>query len=228
MNLGFIRYELRTTDVAQATTFYEAVLGLGKRDIVPLSPQAAARGAPAHWVGFVGVDETERVTHDLMQCGANIIGAPGGSKSDLPEVTLKGPGGAVIGVSGGKARVDAHQVGFVQLLTPDAIKVTADYCRIFNWRVIPAAGPQPGFVYHLIGTNQSNAVFGMVVDTKDFPGSHAHWLYYFRVSKLAESSSLVKQLGGDVVGIYPSPLGYDIAVCHDSQGAAFGLVADVS
>ncbi|MBM4253001.1 MAG: hypothetical protein FJ146_13595 [Deltaproteobacteria bacterium] len=55
--------------------------------------------------------------------------------------------------------------------------------------------------------------------------SHPHWLNYFRVSKLAPAASQVRHLGGDVVGIYPSPLGHDIAVCHDPQGAAFGLVA---
>lgn len=227
MTLGFTRLELRTTAVSAAKTFYEALLGRGTSSIVALSPQAAAHGAPAHWVGFVGVDDMERVTHHLLQCGASIIGPSSSSKSGFQDVTLKGPGGAVIGVTANRAQPDANEVGFFQLLVPDAAQVVHDYCKIFDWKVVSSARSQTGFTFHLIGGNKSQVATGMVVDNKDFPGSHPHWLYYFRVSKLAPAASQVRHLGGDVVGIYPSPLGHDIAVCHDPQGAAFGLVAAV-
>jgi len=56
----FCRVQLRTTDVASARAFYAAVLGDGvATDIVPLPDEAAARGAPPHWLGHIGVDDVD-------------------------------------------------------------------------------------------------------------------------------------------------------------------------
>ena len=54
----FSRYELRTKDVLGARTFYDRLFGDGswseRITVVPLPEQAAARGAPSHWLGCVG------------------------------------------------------------------------------------------------------------------------------------------------------------------------------
>ena len=57
----FCRYVLRTTDVEGASTFYGDLLGArfwaDGINVVQLPPAVAARGAPAHWLGYIGVDD---------------------------------------------------------------------------------------------------------------------------------------------------------------------------
>ena len=53
MNPSFVRVLHRARDVAAARAFYTAVLGEQSLEIVPLPEAAAARGAPAHWLGAI-------------------------------------------------------------------------------------------------------------------------------------------------------------------------------
>ena len=225
MALGFSGFELRTTDVPAAEEFYKSLLGGSVGKVVPLSPQAAAHGAPPHWVGYLAVANLASALQKILQTGAKFIGSSEIQADDVNCLTLKGAGGEVIGITSGGVGASADRVGFYQLLAPDAAKAINDYREIFGWKVFPSRQSDAGFPYHLIGENQSQSASGMVLDTSSFPGSHPHWLYYFRVTDLDKAVTQVRSREGEVTGLYKSPLGREIAVCHDPQGAAFGLVS---
>ncbi len=70
----FSRFTLRTTDVTAARAFSASILGDGSLDIVPLPAEAAARGAPAHWLGHLGVDDVEGMAHAFVARGATRLG----------------------------------------------------------------------------------------------------------------------------------------------------------
>ena len=76
----FARYDLRTTDPDAARRFYAVVLGLDfdapaaadepeTLAVWPLHDQARARGAPAHWLGNIGVTDVD-ATARRLQCEA--------------------------------------------------------------------------------------------------------------------------------------------------------------
>jgi len=79
MTTVFSRYDLRTTDQDAARAFYTDVVGLdfpeGKPDqssvlaVWPLHEQARARGAPAHWLGQLGVEDFEATVRRLVELG---------------------------------------------------------------------------------------------------------------------------------------------------------------
>src|SRR5689334_7631814 len=62
----FCAYELRTMDVERARAFYNAIFGpsffSGGIRIAPLPAAAIARGAAAHWLGHIGVDDVSATT----------------------------------------------------------------------------------------------------------------------------------------------------------------------
>jgi catechol 2,3-dioxygenase-like lactoylglutathione lyase family enzyme len=73
----FCHYELRTTDVEVARTFYSELLGAGfwaeGVGIGALPGQAAARGAPPHWLGHIAVNDVVETTLRLVQQSLAVI-----------------------------------------------------------------------------------------------------------------------------------------------------------
>jgi hypothetical protein len=76
----FFRYELRTTNVNAARAFYSELLGSefwgSDVTIVPLPEIAAARGAPAHWLGSIGVADIEAASDRVVAAGGQRLGRP--------------------------------------------------------------------------------------------------------------------------------------------------------
>src|SRR6187397_547420 len=95
----FSRYLLRTTDVAAAAAFYDAVLGGRGHGIVPLHEAALARGARPHWLGHVQVRElggVEALAARFIERGATRLG-PTPGVGDF--VVLRDAGGALVAVT---------------------------------------------------------------------------------------------------------------------------------
>ncbi|MFY0540736.1 VOC family protein [Nannocystis pusilla] len=86
----FCWYELRTTDPAAARTFYVDAVGLvvaagdarwrlrsdGPElgEFATLPAQAAARGAPAHWLGHLAVADVPAAVQRFVALGASPLG----------------------------------------------------------------------------------------------------------------------------------------------------------
>ena len=223
MALGFSRVELRTKDMQEARDFYTAVLERQVGPIVPLSQQAAASGAPSHWLGYLTVTEVEAVSQVLTSADAKMLGPTVTQPDGTVNRIFKGPGGAVIGITTATSLVSNESVPLFQLITPEASQVIKSYCDIFGWKLWAATQAGKGMSAQMIGGASDETPSGMVIDAADLPGSHPHWLYHFRVSSLDRAKKMVQTRGGDIVGTYILPSGRACAVCHDPQGAAFAI-----
>src|SRR5437879_6532248 len=88
MTSVFCRYDLRTTDPDAARGFYSDVVGLdftggpspeepSMLAVWPLHEQARARGAPAHWLGHLGVADVEATARRLVEIGSERLALAG-------------------------------------------------------------------------------------------------------------------------------------------------------
>ncbi len=81
--MGFLRYELRTTDLTAARNFYTDVFGsefwVSGLGMVPLPEAAAARGAPAHWLGHLGVSDVAGTSDRFVRLGGSALRDPFGA-----------------------------------------------------------------------------------------------------------------------------------------------------
>src|SRR3954464_1594999 len=107
----FCRYDLRTTDPDAARVFYSDVVGLDFPEgtsaqqssvlaVWPLHEQARARGAPAHWLGQLGVADFEATVRRLVELGGERLGPTVHASDGTAFTTLRDPAGAVVGVRG--------------------------------------------------------------------------------------------------------------------------------
>lgn len=215
----FTRLELRTTDVAAARTFYAGVLGQAPEAIVDLPAPARARGAPSHWLGFVGVADVSSAEAALVAKGASRLGPPGSGPA-----TLRDAGGAVFGLDPATAgQPPPSSVSWYQLHTAGGEKVGEVYAQAFGWaltRVVDlgALGRYRRFTFQAGGEDA-----GSIGDTAGRPELHAHWCFYFRVDHLQRALEQVVRGGGKLIGPAMTVGDMRVAVCEDAQGAEFGL-----
>lgn len=209
-------YVLRTTDVAAATAFYDAVLGHHGDAVFPLHENALARGARPHWLGCVDTSEPETVAEALLAGGGERLGPrPGGG------FVLRDAGGALLAV--GPVAAPSAGVVWHVLRTREAERATQAYARVFGWwpgeRLDLADGAFRAFAWA-----EDAEDVGAIGGIDDSPGVHPHWLYFFGVPSLDEAVA-VAQASGASLSIGEAPGGRRFAVGEDPQGAAFGLMA---
>ena len=219
----FSRYLLRTTDVAAAAAFYDAVLEHRGDGIVQLHEAALARGARPHWLGHVRAAElggSQAVAARFVERGAMRLGPPPGT-GDF--VVLRDPGGAIVGLTDSSAESSANVV-WHQLNTRDPAGASANYAALFGWSFTPAQelgalGQHQRFAF---GAGEPDT--GLFSDVEGRPEVHTHWLFFFEVRSLDDAVDRVRARGGAVVGPIVLPDGVRVAVCDDAQGAAFGVI----
>ncbi|OJH34847.1 VOC family protein [Cystobacter ferrugineus] len=223
----FFKLQLRTTNVPAARAFYSALFGEGaaNADIVPLPEQAIARGAPAHWLGYVGVEDVDEAVRSFVGRGATQLGPTHPTNDGGRVAILRDPGGATFAVATAPATTRALQpeVVWQQLYAANVQQTAASYCDLFGWRLsdrrdLGALGVHQEFTWR---SDEPSA--GSVVDVAGLKGVHSHWLFHFRVAALAPAMEVVRKAGGVVIGPMELPNGDRIAVCEDPQRAAFAL-----
>jgi uncharacterized protein len=166
----FTRYQLRTTDVARAAAFYDAVLGHRADGIIELPAAAAARGAPSHWLGTIACD-APAVTARFVAMGATVLGGN----------VLRDPRGVIVALADGPP--SAH-VAWHVLNTPDPAGAATAYADLFGWT----------FREHTISVG--GRPVGTLADLR--PGVHPHWLFHFPTPSLDASLDLVRAHHGEV------------------------------
>jgi len=217
----FCRYELRTTDLVGAQAFYADVLGLDVLGAVSQLPdRAAARGAPAHWLGHIAVDDVEAMANRMIALGGERLGLP------RPDVSiLRDPFGAVVGLSASIDASDRIPVVWHERYTPDRARTWAMYAELFGWSPTETLdlGPTIG-AYQLFAWDAVGPSVGGMIDIAGLPGVHSQWCFYFGVDDLDAALARVRARGGIVAnGPTSAPGGDRVAQCDDPQGAAFGL-----
>jgi uncharacterized protein len=220
----FTRFVLRTTDVENATAFYDAVLGGRGDGIVPLHESAIARGARPHWLGHVQVGDlggAEGVAARFVERGATHLGPPP-AVGDF--VILRDPGGAIVAVTESTGESSAGVV-WHQLHTHEPHRAAADYSSLFGWSCAEDEldlGPLGR--HQRLAFRAGESFFGLISNIEGRPEVHPHWLFFFAVPSLDVAVDRVRTLGGSVIGPIELPNGVRVSACDDAQGAAFGLI----
>jgi hypothetical protein len=219
----FSRFELRATDVERARAFYASLFGHDRTSVVRLPPEAAARGAPPHWLGMLEVPDVERAASGFVERGAIRLG-PTHLREGGELAIVRDPGGAVVALSTLPAHRDAGVVWHV-LHTSDLERTAAAYQDLFGWA--PAGHRDLGELGVLrdFAWRAGEPPAGSMTDITGRPGRHPHWLFHFATDDLERSTEVVRDAGGRVLGPFGLADATRVAVCDDPQGAAFALLA---
>jgi uncharacterized protein len=232
----FCRYDLRTTDADAARAFYSDVVGLDFTEgsspdepsmlaVWPLHEQARARGAPAHWLGQIGVADVDATVRRLVELGSERLGPTVHASDGTAFANLRDPAGAVVAVRESMQRPRGAPVAWHQLHTRDLDRAWAVYSELFGWthtETLDVADLGGG--YRMFAWDDSGKSVGAMASTARAPEVHAHWLYCFPVADLDGSVAKVRANGGRALSPVVLPNGDRIAPCEDAQGAAFGLL----
>ncbi|WP_437683940.1 VOC family protein [Sorangium sp. So ce131] len=221
--MQFCRFQLRTSNVTAARAFYAAVLGEGRADILALPEEAAARGAPAHWLGYIGVDDVEGAVRAFVERGATRLGPTRLAADGSAVAILRDPGQAVVAVTTPPSTPSRADVVWYQLYSTDVARAVASYQDVFGWRLTERLDLGALGFHQQFAWGAADASMGSMVETTALPGVHPHWLFHFRVPSLDSALAAVRAAGGLVVGPTVLPDGSRVAVCEDPQRGAFAL-----
>jgi predicted enzyme related to lactoylglutathione lyase len=224
----FVRYELRTTDVAAARAFYSEVFGpevWGSHVSVGQLPErAAARGAPAHWVGHLGVTDAVAMASRIAAHGGAQLGPLERSAAGKAWVVMKDPLGAVLALNEDDSRAETSPVAWHVLNVTDHERALSVYSNLFAWTGNePVAPAIDGIDARHFSFSEAEPSAGTIANTARLPHVHTHWMLHFKTPHIERAADRVRALGGKVVGITQLRPSEYIAACDDAQGAAFGL-----
>jgi hypothetical protein len=222
----FCRIELRTTDVAAACEFYDAVIDGRGDGIVELPAVARARGAPSHWLGHLGVAElggVVEISHRLEIRGATRLGAPG----PCDPVILRDPGGVVVALTAATVPSSSGVI-WHQLSSAEAARAEQNYTELFGWVLGDPVDLGPLGKYRQFALGAGEPAAGSIGDVAGRSGVHPQWLFFFGVPSVDEAVARVRERGGYVIGPTDLPGDKRVAVCDDPEGAAFGLMERVT
>jgi predicted enzyme related to lactoylglutathione lyase len=209
MPAPFTAYELRTTDVEGARRFYTELLGHDDLRITPLPERARAAGAPAHWLGHIGVEDPDEVEEKLLARGAEKKGP-----------ALRMPGGEMIALDVAPAEGDDRCL-WHELHSRDADAAWTLYSEVFGWKDLRAFDIPDLGRYRVFAFNRREA--GGMISSANAAGRHTHWLFYYGVRDLDATIARARALGALAV-VGPETFGGTrVAALDDPQGAAFGL-----
>ena len=202
----FVWYELMTTNMERAATFYSSVVGWQTRDqsqpgapyvlftvggvsvsgLMDLSAEAWRMGARPSWIGYIGTDNIGASADRIERLGGTVLVPP----TEIPKVSrfsvVADPQGAPVGLLQWLLPSKAQESGLStvggvrwhELLAPDGVAAFRFYGELFGWRKADTAAGDPG-EYQLLsmGGETLGAIFGQ----RSFVGS-AFWLFYFIVA----------------------------------------------
>ena len=239
-------YELLTTDLAAAQSFYGAVLGwqtrsaatprfdyrlftMGERAVcglMELPPEGRRMGAAPRWVGYVVVDDLESMVARLQRLGGAVYVPP--TETNIGRVSIvRDPQGATLAlaqelkVAQQPAEPDpSGGVGWHELLATDVKAAFAFYNELFGWeRAQPLAGAMDSYQLLSAGGHTIGGMFDKL-PIVPFP----FWLYYFNVADVGIAARRVTAAGGRITqGPNELPDVGWIVWCIDPQGAMFAL-----
>jgi predicted enzyme related to lactoylglutathione lyase len=228
MSSRFSKYQLQTTDVAAARTFYPAVLGRSiwglELSVAPLSKRARMRGAPPHWLGHIGVEDVPATVERITTTGGLQLGPSLPDSDGSPRAVIRDPFGVVLAVTGDRTAPPPDIVAWHVMHTRDQDRAFDWYSALFQWKPKEALdlGPEMGR-HQLFAWDRSGTSAGSIANTARLPAVHPQWLFFFRVPDLGGALDLVRARGGVTLPPMVASTGDLLAPCDDPQGAAFGL-----
>jgi uncharacterized protein len=243
----FAWYELLTTDVSAAKSFYRSVLGWEAHDastpdlpyslftaatvpiggLMELPDEGRRKGARPRWMGYVGVDDVEVTAERIRRHGGAVYVPPTSTNIGLISVVAD-PQMVIFALVNG-LQVGREQpayagkpghVGWHELIAENWTKSFAFYSAIFNWRKHSEIGEEE--FYQLFSA--SGLTIGAVF-TRQPSDPPPFWLFYFNVEDIDAAAERVISGGGQIFRVPQELLAGGISVvrCADPQGAAFAL-----
>jgi len=247
----FVWYELMTTDGAAAAKFYGDVVGwAAQKSPMPdmdytlfkagdaqvagafaLSKEQRAQGAPAAWVGYIGVGNVDQAAADLKAAGGKVWRGP----DDIPNVgrfaMVSDPQGTAFALfqpahademSPADVGTPGH-AGWHELYAVDGPSAFDFYAKQFGWKQHDVMDMGPAGKYQMFGTGSGEAFGGMMTKPAEMP--MPAWAYYFNVPSIAGAVPKITGGGGAITsGPTEVPGGRWIVQATDPQGAHFALV----
>jgi uncharacterized protein len=250
----YIWYELMTNDADAAQKFYGAVLGWafnsagqGDKDyrqfsmhgvhvggFLPLTPEMEQGGARPSWMGYIGVDNVDRMAAAITSRKGSVHMAP----QDIPGIGrfafVADPQGALFYVmtpippeGGGSSQSFAAtepRVGHCawnELATADPAAALDFYHHLFGWEKDGEMDMGPLGKYEFL--RHDFMLGAMMPKMPEMPVSM--WTYYFRVPDIDKAMATIKANGGQILREPTEIPGGDFSMnALDPQGAAFALV----
>ena len=245
----FVWYELMTTDVDAARTFYTDVVGWSARDVsapglpytlflagenavgglLHLADEATRSGALPRWLGYVQVDDVDAAAGQVMALGGNVY---------IPPTNISGISRFAIVADAQKAvfaliswttpwtepasalRANGR-VNWHELFADDCDRALAFYSDLFGWRKTIAESGELG-TYQLFASG-GQTIGGVLTKPPALPAPF--WLHYFNVGDIDAAASRVAAGGGEIInGPRQAPDGSWIVHCIDPQDAIFALI----
>jgi uncharacterized protein len=240
-------YELLTTDMKGAETFYTAVVGWtvapftgspqpydmwmrdGNAPIGGVMTIPEGMNFPPHWGMYIDVPNLENAVAQIERLGGSALSPV----IEVPTVgrlrTMKDPQGALFSIhqpAGAPQQPEGEpQVGDVswhELNTTDADAALKFYTEMFGWHLTETMDMGPMGKYHMFG--RAFPMGGMMNKPPQLAQVPPHWGFYFRVPDVHAGAERVKANGGQVLnGPMEVPGGDWIVNCMDPQGAFFSL-----
>lgn len=239
-------YDLMTTDPAAAQAFYTAIAGWGTEvwdgmgmpytmwtvsgtpigGVVPLPDDAAARGTPPHWMGYIGTTDCDATSEKAKALGGAVLVPP----ADIPTVgrfsVLADPYGAVFAAFTPAAEPPGHEgaaaVGefsWCELATRDLDGALGFYGSLFGWTLDNDMDMGPNGIYRVFGRN-GHMAGGMYVIHESMPMPPS-WAHYIRVADIDAAAAATAANGGHIVQPVMDIPGGKIFMATDPQGAFF-------
>jgi predicted enzyme related to lactoylglutathione lyase len=245
----FVWYELLTTDIETAKTFYSSVVGWGTADVsrpgsvytlftaggatvaglAKLQPDAQKAGVPPQWMGFVEVGDVDAAAGRVKQLGGTVHVPP----TDVPNVSrfsvIADPQMATLALF--KGREGGHEtsarpgapghVVWCELLASDWERAFTFYNELLGWQKVGAhVGPMGTYQEFSAGRETIGGMF-----TPPEMWGFSMWLYYFSAGDIEAALKRVVAGGGQILyGPIAVPGAARIVQCSDPQGAVFGLM----
>lgn len=242
-------YELLTTDMKAAETFYSAVVGwtVAPFDGSPQPYDMWMRDAqtpmggvmnipdgmnfPPHWAMYVAVDHLEDAVAQIERLGGSalspVVDVPGVGRMRV----MVDPQQAMFAIyqSSTEHQPDApRQIGDVswhELMTSDAAAALKFYSALFGWQESNAMDMGPMGTYHIFKGGAYD-LGGMMNKPPEMAQAPSNWGIYFRVPNVDAAAERVKSNGGQILnGPMDVPGGSRVVNCQDPQGAYFSLHA---
>lgn len=249
-NGRFVWYELMTTDLAAARTFYSSVVGWNPVDaqmpgmdywmfnagetpvagVMKLPEEAAKMVAPPSWTGYVTVEDVDAAAALVTANGGTVHVPP----TDIPNVgrfaIVADPHGASLAVFKSAnpeqdlpaAQEKPGHVGWNELHAGDLATDFDFYSKLFGWVKKDAMDMGEMGIYQMFGIDDVT-LGGMMNKMPTMPV--AFWNYYFNVGNIDEAAERVKAAGGQIAfGPDEVPGGSFILLGVDPQGTNFALL----
>ncbi len=248
----FVWYELMTSDVQAAESFYRSVVGWDARDsgladrsytifsmgpapvggLMPIPEHVSAAGGKPGWTGYIGVDDVDAYAGRIEAAGGRIHHVP----EDIPGVgrfaVAADPQNAIFALFKGACdepppQIPAGAPGHVdwhELHAGEGESAFDFYAGLFGWTKAEAVDMGAMGIYQTFSMGDARAAGGVMTKMPDTPAPF--WLFYFSVDAIDAAMARVDQNGGQAITEpMQVPGGRWIVHCLDPQGAIFALVA---